>query len=230
MVGKAIQEFQLIKAHDHLLIGFSGGKDSWLLFETLFYLKAKAPIPFQISIAHIKQNNQSNNLTEIKGYFESLNVPFLMNSYDIESIIQTIDKKIKTPCSLCSRLRRGHLTGIAQQIKANKIALGHHKDDFIETLLMNQFFTGKLTSMPPQYTIKKEQIEVIRPLIYVEEDLLFKLANEFQIPLLVENCPLTRDNTKKSQRKQMKELISNLEKTAPHIRSSLLKAITRNQS
>jgi tRNA(Ile)-lysidine synthase TilS/MesJ len=153
--GKAIADFNMIEAGDRIMVCISGGKDSHAMLELLISLRSSAPIDFEIVAVTLDQKQPGYPEDVLPDYLETLGVPFYILEKDTYSVVRSIIPEGKTTCGLCSRLRRGTLYGFAEQIGATKIALGHHRDDIVETLFLNLFFGGKLKAMPPE--IKKRR-------------------------------------------------------------------------
>jgi tRNA 2-thiocytidine biosynthesis protein TtcA len=221
-VGRAIADHRLIESGDRILVAMSGGKDSYALCVLLRTLQARAPIQFDLVAVHLDQGHPGYDGGPLTRWLEQEGVPYRVlheNTYDV------VTEKIpagKTYCSLCSRLRRGILYQAATDMDCNKIALGHHRDDALETLLLNLFFGGKLGSMPPRLTSDDGRNVVIRPLIYCAESDLRDFAGERRFPILP--CNLC-GSQEQAQRKQMKALLATLEAQNPTLRQTMLAAM-----
>ena len=222
-VTKAITEHRLIEDGDRVMIGLSGGKDSWALIQILDVLQKRAPIDFSLVAVNIDsgyEGYEHHKLTETcaaRGW--ELHVEHTNIGETIEEILD-VDA---TPCSLCARLRRGALYRLAAKVGASKIALGHHADDFIETLLLNVFFQGALKAMPARLVSDNGAHVVIRPLVYVLESEARAYAKEAALPIIGCCCPACGDLS--LQRQRVKRLIAQLEVEHPEIRSSMLRAL-----
>jgi tRNA 2-thiocytidine biosynthesis protein TtcA len=222
-VTRAITEHNLIEDGDRVMIGLSGGKDSWALIQILDVLRRRAPIDFSLVAVNIDSGYdgyEHHRLTEAcaaRGW--ELHVEHTSIGETIEEILDTSD----TPCSLCARLRRGALYRLARQVGATKIALGHHADDFIETLLLNVFFQGSIKAMPARLVSDDGAHVVIRPLAYVLESEARAYAKEAELPVIGCCCPACGDLS--LQRQRMKRLVAQLEVEHPEIKSSILKAL-----
>ena len=222
-VTRAIKEHNLIEDGDRIMVGLSGGKDSWALIQILHVLQQRAPIDFSIVAVNIDsgyEGYEHQTLTETcaaRGW--ELHVEHTTIGETIEEILDTSD----TPCSLCARLRRGALYRLADKVGATKIALGHHADDFIETLLLNVFFQGSIKAMPARLVSDNGQHVVIRPLAYVLESEARAYAKEANLPIIGCCCPACGDLS--LQRQRMKRLIAQLEVEHPEVRNSILKAL-----
>ena len=222
-VTRAITEHNLIEDGDRIMIGLSGGKDSWALIQILDVLRKRAPIDFSIVAVNIDSGYdgyEHHKLTEAcaaRGW--ELHVEHTSIGETIEEILDTSE----TPCSLCARLRRGALYRLAEKVGATKIALGHHADDFIETLLLNVFFQGSIKAMPARLVSDNGRHVVIRPLAYVLESEARAYAKEAGLPIIGCCCPACGDLS--LQRQRMKRLIAQLEVEHPEIKSSILRAL-----
>jgi tRNA 2-thiocytidine biosynthesis protein TtcA len=222
-VTRAITEHDLLADGDRVMVGLSGGKDSWALIQILDVLRRRAPIAFSIVAVNIDsgyEGYEHHKLTEAcaaRGW--ELHVEHTNIGETIEDILD-VDK---TPCSLCARLRRGALYRLATTVGATKIALGHHADDFIETLLLNVFFQGSLKAMPARLVSDSGEHVVIRPLVYVLESEARAYAKEADLPIIGCCCPACGDLS--LQRQRVKRLIAQLEVEHPEIRNSMLRAL-----
>lgn len=226
LVGQAISDFKMIKPHDRLLVAISGGKDSWALLHILNQLKQRAPIPFTLVAVNIDQGFSGFRQDQIENHVKRHQFEYHMEEMPIAEIIEQKSPN-KIPCALCSRLRRGRLYGLAIKYNCNKIALGHHLDDFIETLLLNAFFVGRLASMAPKLKSKKESVVVIRPLVYVKENDIIKYSESADFPIVCCACPLMCGQARHmdQNRRFIKNLIGQLEERIPNIRQSLLTSL-----
>ena len=221
-VGRAIGEHDLINDGDRILVAMSGGKDSYGLLVLLRTLQRRAPVRFDLYAVHVDQGHPGYNGTPLTRWLDSDGVPYRIIHEDTYSIVTDKIPAGKTYCSLCSRLRRGILYKAASDLGCNKIALGHHREDTLETVLLNLFFGGKLAAMPARLTSDDGRHVVIRPLIYCAEAQLATLAEARRFPILP--CNLCGSQSE-AQRKQMKALISELERTHPNLRQTMLAAL-----
>jgi tRNA 2-thiocytidine biosynthesis protein TtcA len=221
-VGQAIAHHKLIEDGDRILVAMSGGKDSYGMLVVLRDLQRRAPVSFDLLAVHLDQGHPGYDGKPLERWLESEGVPFRIMREDTYSIVTDKIPEGKTYCSLCSRLRRGVLYRAADELGCNKIALGHHREDALETLLLNLFFAGKLSSMPPRLVSDDGRHVVIRPLITCAESDLAALAVERQFPILP--CNLCGSQSE-AQRKQMKSLIAGLEEKHPTVRASMLAAL-----
>jgi tRNA 2-thiocytidine biosynthesis protein TtcA len=221
-VGRAISDHRLIDDGDRILVAMSGGKDSYGLLVLLRDLQRRAPVTFDLMAVHLDQGHPGYDGAPLRAWLEAEGVPFRIFREDTYAIVTSKIPEGKTYCSLCSRLRRGVLYRVADELGCNKIALGHHREDALETLLLNLFFAGKLSAMPPRLVSDDGRHVVIRPLITCAESDLAALAVERGFPILP--CNLCGSQAQ-AQRRQMKTLIANLEATHPTIRASMLAAL-----
>ena len=221
-VGRAVGEYSLIAEGDRILVAMSGGKDSYGLLVLLKALQKRAPVNFDLLAVHLDQGHPGYDGSPLARWLAAEGTPYKILSEDTYSIVTEKIPEGKTYCSLCSRLRRGILYRAADELGCNKIALGHHRDDALETLLLNLFFGGKLAAMPARLVTDDGRREVIRPLILAAESDLTLLAEERAFPILP--CNLCGSQSE-AQRKQMKALLADLERTNPTLRSSMLAAL-----
>lgn len=229
--GKAIGDFNLIEDGDRILVAISGGKDSWVLLQMLKELQKKAPIKFELIAVNIDQGYKGFRQDLIEDFVDDHDFEYKMEEFDIADILTEKMDKGEVPCSLCSRLRRGALYGLAEKNNCNKIALGHHLDDFIETLLLNTFFTGRLAAMAPLLTSDDGKNKVIRPLVYVSEAEIKAYVAQSEFPIVCCACPLMCGSATHidSKRRMIKQMLEILEQKIPNIRYSLLKSLSNVQ-
>ena len=183
-VGEAIVQFNMIEEGDKVMVCLSGGKDSYGLLDILLKMKARAPIHFDIVAVNLDQKQPGFPAHVLPDYLTQLGVPFHIENQDTYSIVKDKIPEGKTMCSLCSRLRRGILYRVARELKCNKLALGHHRDDMLQTFFLNMFFGGKLKGMPPKLVSDNGEFMVIRPLAYVAETDLIRWAEHRQFPII----------------------------------------------
>ncbi|PRQ01158.1 tRNA 2-thiocytidine(32) synthetase TtcA [Enhygromyxa salina] len=222
IMGKTIADYQLLASGDHLMVAISGGKDSYTLLELLAQLRARAPIEFRLTAVHLDQVQPGYDGAPLRRWLERSGIPFEILREDTYSTVIDVTPAGKAFCAACSRLRRGVLYTNAERLGCNKIALGHHRDDALETLLLNLFYTGKLQAMPAKYTTDDQRFEVIRPLIECAETDIIEHANWASYPILPCNLCGSQDGLR---REQMRGLIETLEADNPHVRASMLNAI-----
>ena len=221
-VGRAIGEHHLIEDGDRILVAMSGGKDSYGLMVLLRALQKRAPVRFDLLAVHLDQGHPGYDGAPLLRWLEQEQIPHHVLHEDTYSIVTDKVPEGKTYCSLCSRLRRGILYRAATELGCNKIALGHHREDALETLLLNLFFGGKLASMPARLTSDDGKHIVIRPLIYCAESHLAAFAEQHRFPILP--CNLCGSQSE-AQRKQMKALIAEMETKHPTLRQTMLAAL-----
>jgi tRNA 2-thiocytidine biosynthesis protein TtcA len=222
-VGTCITEYQLIEEGDRILVGLSGGKDSWALLDLLASLQKRAPVHFEVHGVTIDPGFPGFNPDRIAEVCERIGIPHEILSAPIDTMTRAKPEII--PCAMCSRLRRGVLYTFAKQNGYTKIALGHHLDDLIETLLINQFFGGRLSTMPLKLVSDDGANTVIRPLGTCEEDDLRRFAWLKGYPIVPCGCPLCGASVLESRRAQIKALISDLRTSIPDLKFCLLKAM-----
>jgi tRNA 2-thiocytidine biosynthesis protein TtcA len=221
---RAIVDFNLIEDGDRIMVGLSGGKDSWALMQTLDNLRQRAPIHFSLIAVNVDSGYKEYKHDLIAKTCEARGWEYRIEHTSIGEIMDDVLEANATPCSLCARLRRGVLYRIADEVGATKIALGHHLDDFIETLLLNLFFAGALKAMPARLVSDNGQHVVIRPLVYVGEDEARLYAKECELPIIGCCCPACGDLS--LQRQRIKRLILDLEREHSGVKNSMLKAMT----
>ncbi len=220
-LGRAVFDFGMIAEGDRILVAVSGGKDSYTLLHTLEMLRRRSIVTFSIVAVNIDHGFPGYRTDRIAAYLESCGFEYFMSRRDIARLIETKLKPTQTACALCARLRRGALYDLAPEHGCNKIALGHHKDDLIETLLLNMFFAGELKSMPPLLHSDDGRNIVIRPLAYVDETDIAAYAALREFPIVCCSCPAcgVRDN---QQRRAMKIMLEKLDDRHPGLKSSIL--------
>jgi tRNA 2-thiocytidine biosynthesis protein TtcA len=221
-VGRAIGDFHLIEDGDRIMVALSGGKDSYTLLLVLRALQRRAPIRFSLLAVHLDQGHPGYDGAPLARWLEDHHVEHRILREDTYAIVTDKIPAGKTTCSLCSRLRRGILYRAAAELGCNKIALGHHRDDALETLLLNLFFGGKLAAMPALLTSDDGRHLVIRPLIYCAEETITRFAAEQAFPILP--CNLCGSNGE-AQRQQMKALLDRMEAQHPQLRQTMLAAL-----
>lgn len=212
LVGQAIGDFGMIQDGDKVMVCVSGGKDSYALLDILMKLRERAPIRFDIVAVNLDQKQPNFPAEILPNYLKSLDIPFHIEEQDTYSIVKRVIPEGKTTCGLCSRLRRGILYRVADELGTTKIALGHHRDDVLETLMLNMFYAGKLKGMPPKLRSDDGKHIVIRPLAYVPEKLLERYAGDMNFPIIP--CDLC-GRQPNLQRQVMKEMLRDWERKHP---------------
>jgi tRNA 2-thiocytidine biosynthesis protein TtcA len=223
LVGQAIAEYQLIEDGDKVMVCLSGGKDSYGLLDILLLLQRRAPIHFELVAVNLDQKQPGFPATVLPNYLTSLGVPFHIETRDTYSIVKRLIPEGQTTCSLCSRLRRGHLYRMAGELNATKIALGHHRDDIIETLFLNLLYTGKLKAMPPKLRSKDGRHLVIRPLTFVKEADLARYAELRGFPIIPCDLCGSQEDLK---RKKVKTFLRQWEEGSPGCSDSIAAALS----
>lgn len=223
-VGKAVADFGLISEGDRIAVAVSGGKDSYTMLLLLDELRRRAPVNFEIMALTIDSGYRGFRSDVIEGFVVSQGIRCHVEKTDHFNIISEKRRPGSSYCSICARLKRGVLYGLTASLGYNKLALGHHSDDFIETLLLNQFFVGSLKAMSASMLADNGETTVIRPLVYVREEDIISFSREASLPVVCCCCPVC--GTADMQRKKMKTLLKQLEKEIPFIKNSMLKALS----
>ena len=221
-VGNAIADFSMIEQGDRIMVCLSGGKDSFAMLDILLHLQASAPVDFELIAVNLDQKQPDFPEHVLPDYLENLGIPFYVLERDTYSVVKSVIPEGKTTCGLCSRLRRGTLYGFAEQIGASKIALGHHRDDIVETLFLNLFFAGKLKAMPPKLLSDDRRNVVIRPLAYCKEEDLARYAQAKAFPIIPCNLCGSQPNL---QRQEIKQMLRAWERQYPGRTETIFKAL-----
>ena len=223
LTGKTIGDFNLIEEGDRIAVAVSGGKDSYTLLHILAAIQRRAPINYELIAVNVDAGFPGYQQEVIARHVEEHGFTARMEVTDCSGII---DRKLRpgtSYCAFCARLRRGVLYALADELGCNKIALGHHLDDLIETLLLNQFYAGRLAAMSPKLHADNGRHTIIRPLAYVKESMIVDFAREQQFPIVSCSCPV--HGTVDQKRQRMKQLIAQLAEENPDIRNSMLTAL-----
>ena len=223
LVGQAIADYRLIENGDKVMVCLSGGKDSYGLLDILLVLQRRAPIHFDLIAVNLDQKQPGFPAHVLPDYLSKRGIPFHIEARDTYSIVKRLIPEGQTTCSLCSRLRRGHLYRIASELGATKIALGHHRDDINETLFLNLLYTGKLKAMPPKLRSKDGRHLVIRPLAFVKESDLARYAELREFPIIPCDLCGSQEDLK---RKEVKRLLSQWDAQSPGCLDSIAAAMT----
>ncbi len=221
-VGQAIADYSMIEAGDKVMVCLSGGKDSYAMLDVLMRLREKSPVPFELVAVNLDQRHPGFPEHVLPDYLTSLGVPFRIEVQDTYSVVKRVIPEGATMCGLCSRLRRGVLYRVASELGATRIALGHHRDDILETFFLNLFHGGRLKAMPPKLVSDDGKHVVIRPLAYVEESDLEAYAKLRAFPIIP--CDLC-GSQEQLQRKQVKAMLREWEKKQPGRLESIFGAL-----
>ena len=221
-VGNAIVDYNMIEEGDKVMVCLSGGKDSYAMLDVLLNLQHSAPVNFELVAVNLDQKQPGFPEHVLPEFLDGMNVPYYILEKDTYSIVKEVVPEGKTTCGLCSRLRRGSLYGFAQDIGANKIALGHHRDDIVETLFLNMFFNGKLKAMPPKLLSDDKKNVVIRPLSYCKEQDLASYASYKEFPIIPCNLCGSQENL---QRVQVKKMLAQWEREYPGRTETIFRSI-----
>ncbi|MFH1398268.1 MAG: ATP-binding protein [Candidatus Omnitrophota bacterium] len=218
-IGRAIGDYDLIQDGDRIVVAVSGGKDSLTLLKILADRRSFVPVKYQIMAVHIDMGYPCHHPKILAEYFKKMGVEYYIEKIDI---LKGKSRK-DISCFWCSWNRRKALFKVADRYKFNKVALGHHKDDIVETILMNMFFQGEISAMSPKQVLFDGKITIIRPLAYVEEDMIVKFAKTLDFPHHKCTCP----NSVKSQRTKIGEMIKELEQVCPEVKTNIFKSLKR---
>jgi tRNA 2-thiocytidine biosynthesis protein TtcA len=223
LVGQAIADYSMIESGDKVMVCLSGGKDSYGMLDVLMRLREKSPVPFELVAVNLDQRHPGFPEHVLPDYLKSLGIPFHIEVQDTYSVVKRVIPEGKTMCGLCSRLRRGVLYRVASELGATKIALGHHRDDILETFFLNLFHGGALKAMPPKLVSDDGRHVVIRPMAYVEESDLEAYAELRQFPIIPCDLCGSQDQL---QRKQVKGMLREWEKKNPGRIDTIFGALT----
>lgn len=219
-VGKAISDWDMILDNEKILVGISGGKDSQVLLNILFSLKKKAPVDFEILPVHIDAGFDGSFAEELGRYIEDT-YGCLKIEYKAYGVLAHSSENTENPCFLCSRLRRNRLFEMAKEEGCQKIALGHNKDDIIETLFLNMFYSGKMATMKPKQSFFKGTLDIIRPLSYIEKKDIARFAQFYGLPEFRNNCP----SSDKTKRTEIRHMLEDLYKHNKNIKGNIFRSL-----
>jgi len=211
-VWQAVNEYYLIEPNDKIMVCISGGKDSYTMLNILMYMQKNSPFPFEIIAVHLDQKQPDYPAHILPAYLSNLGVEYKIVEKDTYSIVKNKIPEGKTMCSLCSRLRRGHLYATADQLGITKIALGHHREDIIETFFLNILFSGKIETMPPKYKSDNGKYTIIRPLALCKESDIITFSEQMEFPIIPCNLCGSQENM---QRRNVKNMLKEWETKTP---------------
>ena len=221
-MGRCIADSGLIEPGDRVMVAISGGKDSYTLLHLLERARQRAPVPFEIIAVHLDQGQPGYDGTALEAWLRDEGYEHQIVRKDTYQVVTKVIPEGQTYCSMCSRLRRGILYNVAQSLGCTKIALGHHRDDAIETLMLNMMFNGSLSAMPAKLASGDGRNTVIRPLLYSSERDIAAYSEELDFPIIPCNLCGSQDNL---WRQQVKKMLDDIEKRAPQVRQSMLAAL-----
>lgn len=220
LTRKCIQDFNMIEDGDKIGVGVSGGKDSLVLLKALRLYQNFSPKKFELEAFTVDLGFDNFDVKTIDNYCRSIDVPFNLKRTHIKNIVFDIRKE-KNPCSLCAKMRRGALHNALKEKGFNKLALGHHADDAIETLFLSMFYEGRLKTLPPKTFLTRKKIYVIRPFLYLDEKDIKGIVNKYKIPIVKNPCPVD----KKTKREEIHNILMDIYKKIPGARDNILTAL-----
>lgn len=219
-VGKAIHDWKMIADNDRILVGLSGGKDSQTLLHLLYSLQKRAPIRFDIIPVHIDPGFENSFSGELAAHVDAIYTPLRVEHTDYGVRAHSTENR-ENPCFLCARLRRNRLFEIARENRCQRIALGHNKDDLIETLFINMFYSGKIGTMKPKQSFFGGNLDIIRPLAYVEKNEIVSFSKRVGFPEFVNNCPSANE----TKRDEIRQMLEDLYKRNKHIKGNIFRSM-----
>lgn len=219
-LGRVIHDYDMIRENDRILAGLSGGKDSQVMLQLLYSLKERAPVDFDIIPAYIDPGFKDSLSNDLKQFVESRYGAIIIEKTDY-GVLAHSSKNTENPCFLCSRLRRKRLFELASENNCKKIALGHNKDDIIETLFINIFYSGRIGTMKPRQSFFSGALDIIRPLSYVEEHEIISYKDLFELPVFKNACP----SADKTKRQEVKQMLDRLYRHNKHIKGNIFRAM-----
>lgn len=223
-VGQAIAEYNMIEEGDKIMVCLSGGKDSYAMLDILLNLQRTAPVNFELVAVNMDQKQPGFPEEILPNYLESLGVPYYIVEKDTYSVVKSLVPEGKTTCGICSRLRRGTLYGFAEEIGATKVALGHHKDDIVETLFLNMFHGGRLKAMPPKLLSDDKRNIIIRPMAFCRERDIERYAEHKQFPIIPCNLCGSQENL---QRQHVKQMLQQWDNDSPGRTDNIFSALSK---
>ena len=221
-MGRCISDFELVASGDRVMVAISGGKDSYTLLHLLERARKRAPVPFELVAVHLDQGQPGYDGAALQGWLRARGYEHRIIREDTYQLVTKHIPEGQTYCSMCSRLRRGILYNVAESLGCTKIALGHHRDDAIETLMLNLMFNGSLSAMPAKLVSDDGRNTVIRPLLYSSERDIAAYAGQLDFPIIPCNLCGSQENL---WRQQVKQMLDDIEKRAPKVRQSMLAAL-----
>lgn len=222
LVRRGVEDFGMIEAGDRIAVGVSGGKDSLVLLRSLAHLRSFFPRPFELLAITLDLGFPNMDFSPVAELCRGIDISYTLIKTDIREIVFDVRRE-DNPCSLCSKMRRGALNNAIKELGANKLALGHHADDAVETFLLSLVFEGRISCFKPATYMSRAEVWQIRPMIYAEEWQVAKVCRELVLPVVETTCP----EDKESKRREIKELISTLKKDYPDIKSKIFGAMKR---
>ena len=223
-IRRADKDFHMIEPGDNVLVGVSGGKDSLLLLHAMALYRRFCPTPFTLQAATLHMGYEPFDLSGIRALCEELDVPYTVKQTDIAKVIFE-ERKEKNPCSLCAKMRRGALSDLCNELGANKVALGHHRDDAIETLLLSMLYEGRLHTFQPVTYLSRSNITQIRPMVYLSEKHVIHMTKQLNLPVVKSPCPANG----RTKREDMKDLLNYICKSVPNAKDQLLRALQNEE-